>query len=163
MGVAVLEVNDLRYYGVKELRRHRPIFKLARATRTVLDDLIEHHRPTLIAYEASVYTHQLASAMLHAVEREIRRSAKAADLKVVSYEPSYIRQILCGDPWATKQMVAAKLVERFPELAGYRSGQSPRSERYWLNMFDALAVAVTALSDSESGRGAYDDGAAQAA
>jgi hypothetical protein len=42
-------------------------------------------------------------------------------------------------------MVAARLVERFPELERYRIGQSARSERYWLNMFDALAVAVVAV------------------
>jgi len=48
------------------------------------------------------------------------------------------------------------LVQRFPELAGYRVNQTPRSERYWLNMFDALAVAVVAAREAtrdENARG----------
>jgi Holliday junction resolvasome RuvABC endonuclease subunit len=153
MGVAVLEGNDLLYYGVKELKRYRPASRLMRATQNVVSDLIDHYAPTVIAYEESVYVQQLGSAMLRVVEREIRRTAKAAGLHGVSYTPADVRQSLCGNPWATKHIVAAQLVERFPELAGYRTGQSPRSERYWLNMFDALAVAVVAVNDLERGSG----------
>src|SRR5262245_60647964 len=49
MGVAVLEGTDLLYYGVKELKRYRPAPRLMRATHAVVNDLIEHYAPTLIA------------------------------------------------------------------------------------------------------------------
>ncbi len=103
--------------------------------------------PTALAYEESVYVQQASSLLLRAQGREIQRTAKAAGLKVTAYSPSYVRQSLCGDAWATKHRVAAHLVERFPELAGYRTNQSPRSERYWLNMFDAVAVAVVCADE----------------
>ena len=151
MGVAVLEGNDLLYYGVKELRHHRPASHLMRATRAVVTDLIERYAPTVLAYEQSVYVQQLSSALLRAVERELARTAKTSDLRVITYSPSYVRQALCGDPWSTKHMVAARLVQRFPELERHRIGQSARSERYWLNMFDALAVAVVAVRQLDAG------------
>lgn len=154
MGAAVLETNDLLYYGVKELRRHRPASQLMRATRSVVSGLIDQYKPTVLAYEESVYVQQVSSALLRAVEQEIQRTAKAAGLKVVSYTPTDIRQALCGNPWSTKHMVAARLVERFPELQRYRTNQSPRSERYWLNMFDALAVAMVAVRQFDAGPGA---------
>ena len=153
MGVAVLESHDLVYYAVKELRWHRPASRLMSATRNLVNDLIDRYRPTVLAYEQSVYVQQMSSRLLRAEEQEIRRTAKVAGLQVIAYTPTHVRQSLCGDPWSTKHMVAARLVERFPELARYRTSQSLRSERYWLNMFDALAVAVVAVSELDGGAG----------
>ncbi len=164
MGVAVLEGEELIYYTVKTFRKKRPAAQLVRATRETLEGLIRAYRPTMLAYEEGVYLQQASSELLAAEEREIRRTAKALGLPGRSYTPADVRQMLCGNAWATKQIVAAELVRRFPELAGYRRDQSPRSERYWLNMFDALAVAVVAINDLD-GRSASDAGAtvAQAA
>ena len=78
-------------------------------------------------------------------------------MKVVAYSPLYVRQQLCADAYVTKHMVARVLVQRFPELAGYRVNQTPRSERYWLHMFDALAVAVVAARECWRESSASDD------
>ena len=155
-GVAVVEGDDLLYYAVKELRRMRPAYQLTRATRDVVSDLIERFQPDVVAYETSYYVQQAASPLLADQEREIRRTGKVAGLKVIAYSPLYVRQQLCADAYVTKHMVARVLVQRFPELAGYRVNQTPRSERYWLNMFDALAVAVVAAREAtrdENARG----------
>jgi Holliday junction resolvasome RuvABC endonuclease subunit len=146
-GIVVLEGDDLIYYAVKELRRMRPGFQLMRATRDAVNDVIERFSPDVVAYETSYYIQQTTSPLLGEQEREIRRLGKAAGLKVVAYSPLYVRQQLCADAYVTKHMVAQVLVQRFPELAGYRVNQTPRSERYWLNMFDALAVAVVAARE----------------
>jgi Holliday junction resolvasome RuvABC endonuclease subunit len=147
MGIAVLEDDQLVYYAVKELRRWHPAFQRARATRDTITDVIERFHPDVLAYETSYYVQQAASPLLANQEREIRRLAKSAGMKGVAYSPLYVRQQLCADAYVTKQMVARVLVERFPELAGYRVGQTLRSERYWLHMFDALAVAVVAARE----------------
>ncbi len=149
MGVAVLEGDELLYYAVKELRRMRPAYQLLRAARDVVTDLIERYQPDIVAYEEIFYVQQTASRLLQSEQREIRRVGLSAKLRVFGYSPLYVRQTLCGDPYATKQMVADLLIRRFPELAGYRHGHSWRSERYWLNMFDALAIAVVAGRESE--------------
>ncbi len=157
MGIAVLEGDDVIYYAVKELRRMRPGFQLVRATRDAVNDVIERFSPGVVAYETSYYIQQTTSPLLGEQEREIRRLGKAAGLKVVAYSPLYVRQQLCADAYVTKHMVAQVLVERFPELAGYRMNQTPRSERYWLNMFDALAVAVVATREFRHGANASGD------
>jgi Holliday junction resolvasome RuvABC endonuclease subunit len=143
-GVVVLEGNNLLYYAVKQLRHMRPAIRLTQATRKVISDLVERFQPDVLAYETSYYVQQTGSLLLQNQEREIRWCAKAAGINGVAYSPLYVRQQLCSDPGVTKYMVANFLVQRFPELAGYRRNQTPRSERYWLNMFDALAVAVVA-------------------
>jgi Holliday junction resolvasome RuvABC endonuclease subunit len=147
MGVAMLEGTQLIYYAVKELRRMRPAFQLKRATYDVIYELIARFEPDVLAYETSYYVQQQGSLLLRAHEREIQRCAAAAKVRTVAYSPLYVRQRLCADAYSTKHMVAAALVEQFPELAGYRTNQTPRGERYWLNMFDALAVAVVAARE----------------
>ena len=56
---------------------------------------------------------------------------------------------LVGSPRANKLHVAIAFVERFPELRGKTPKKPARSalgvrpgEKYWLHMFDALAVAL---------------------
>ena len=58
-----------------------------------------------------------------------------------------MRKLLCEDGKATKEKVALVLTRQFPELAGYRGPMSARRARYWLNMFDALAVAVVCVAE----------------
>jgi hypothetical protein len=41
-------------------------------------------------------------------------------------------------------------MDRFPELDGYLTTASRRQEKYWLNMFDAIAVGVV-CADSIDG------------
>jgi Holliday junction resolvasome RuvABC endonuclease subunit len=127
-----------------------------RATRNVITTLIDQYVPTVLAYEQSVYVQQVSSTLLRAVEHELQVTAKTAGLRVIAYSPASVRQSLCGEPWSTKHMVAARLVERFPELERYRIGQSARSERYRLNMFDALAVAVVAVRQLDGGSDGQD-------
>jgi Holliday junction resolvasome RuvABC endonuclease subunit len=66
------------------------------------------------------------------------------------FAPHEVRLTVVGDPHATKIRVAHALVaQRFRELADRvpkipkraAVGLAPR-DRYWLHMFDALAVAV---------------------
>lgn len=140
-GVAVLDGADLIYYGVKDLTDKRPADTLLRATREVILDLVRDHRPSVLAHEKSFYAQSKNSALLQVQEAEIKRVGAAAGLPVVGYSPARVRKLLCRDGRATKQRVADALVRRFPELMRYRRSEE-RPEWYWLNMFDALAVAV---------------------
>lgn len=142
MGVAVLAGPELIYYAVRDFKRKRPADELLRATRKALLALIAKYAPTVLAYEKTFYVQAKSSALLHVQEAEIARVAKVARLEVVGYSPAHVRKVLCRDGRATKQRVADLLTRRFPELAGYRHRGEPLREQYWLNMFDAVAVAA---------------------
>ena len=144
LGIAVLEADDLVYYGVKDLREKRPASQLMRTTREVLRELIDRYEPKTLAYEKSFYVQSKASVLLQRQEAEIARIGQAAKLRVVASLPSEARAVVCHDAWATKAMVAEHLVRRFPDLARYHPLPDEQRARYWLHMFDALAVAVAA-------------------
>jgi len=80
--------------------------------------------------------------LLQVQEAEIKRIGRTAGLQVVGYSPTRVRSLLCQEGRATKQVVARLLADRFPELARYLATGSRRQEKYWLNMFDAIAVGV---------------------
>lgn len=76
-------------------------------------------------------------------------------LAVVALSPDAIRRRVTGDPRATKLVLAEHLVsEGFGQLSALipkrpvraALGLRPR-DKYWLHMFDALAMAVAAATD----------------
>jgi len=142
MGIAILDGSELIYYGVNDFRRKRPADTLLGATRETLCGLIAEYRPSVLAYEKSFYVQSKNSVFLQAQEAEIKRVARMRGLKAVGYAPTTVRQLLCEDRWATKEEVADLLAARYPELLRYRNRSDWVSEKYWLHMFDAVAVAV---------------------
>lgn len=152
MGLAVLDGDELVYYGVKDLRAKRPVWRLASATREVLRDVIADYRPTVLAYERSFYVQAKGSSLLQRQEAEIERIAGLAKLPVRSYLPSEVRVAVCNDSWATKGMVAGVLMRRFADLAAYQYDADEWRARYWHHMFDALAVGVACAEDLRSRR-----------
>lgn len=153
MGVAVLEGSTLIHYGVRSFRKQRPAHELLHATEEALTRLIRDYRPAILAYEKTFFVQAKASALLNVQEAEVKRIGEAAGLRLFGYSPARVRKLLCQDGRATKRRVAEVLAVRFPELVNYRRQESLRRERYWSNMFDALAVAVVCAAAQTDGAG----------
>jgi Holliday junction resolvasome RuvABC endonuclease subunit len=147
MGIAVIEGSELIYYGVRGFEADRPAVRLLQATRHTLERFIARYEPSVLAWEKTFFVQAKASALLQVQEAEIKAVGRAAGLALAGYPPTQVRKRLCADGKATKAHVAEVLVQAFPELARYRGPMSLRRARYWLNMFDALAVAVVCSED----------------
>ncbi len=151
MGIVVLQGNDLLYYSVKDFKRKRPADELIKATRETLLRLIQDYEPDVLAYEKSFYVQSRNSALLQVQEAEIKRLAEFRGLTVVGYAPSQARKLLCGDGHASKAQIADLLVRRFPELRRHRRRHG--YPRYWLHMFDAVAVAAVCAESRGASEG----------
>lgn len=93
------------------------------------------------------------------IAQELHARSHELGLRVTEIYPAEVRERIAGNPHATKLDVARILAERFPELRsrlptapphpvlGYR----PR-DKYWLHMFDALAVAVAVDQPAQTDR-----------
>jgi Holliday junction resolvasome RuvABC endonuclease subunit len=111
--------------------------------------LIALHTPHTVAIEAPYLLPTPRAAVLSTLTQEIHERAKETGAEVVELKPEQVRQTLTGNSNATKYQVAQWLArEWFPELAALVP-QKPKvpalwltsRERYWLHMFDALALA----------------------
>jgi Holliday junction resolvasome RuvABC endonuclease subunit len=150
MGVVVLEGKTLLSYGVHTLRNgERPHDAIGQAKRIVLT-YVAKHGPQVVAYEAPLPIATARGAILKVIAEELRARSHELGLEVRALPPQEVRQRLLGNPRASKLDVAQRLVGMgFEELRSKLPQRPKRSalgfrpgEKYWLHMFDSLAVAV---------------------
>lgn len=152
MGLAVLRGQELLYFGVQRLRNgQRPYDVIGQARRTVLT-AIEKHAPQVVALEMPFNLPTKRAHLLNVIDEELRQRSEELGIEVMELTPMAIRAIVVNNPRATKIDVAEQLVlngfSQLRELIPKRPkpaalGLRPK-DKYWLHMFDALAIAVAA-------------------
>jgi Holliday junction resolvasome RuvABC endonuclease subunit len=146
IGVAVLTGLELRYFGVKTIRRRQsPQTVLGEAARHITA-LINEYEPESLAIEKT-FLIQKNAALLNVVAAEIKHTARRRGLTIYEYAPTEVRKFICQSGKATKRETAQRICERYPELARYLTRPTKWEEMYWANMFDAVAVGVTCLHE----------------
>ena len=152
MGAAVIRRNELLSFGVHTLRNGgRPYDVIGQARQIVLSYIAEYS-PELVAIEKPLRMSHKRASLLSVISDELTARSKDLGLSVRLLEPAEIRARLVGNPRASKLDVAEALVERgFIQLREKLPKRPARSalgfkpgEKYWLHMFDALAVAIAA-------------------
>jgi Holliday junction resolvasome RuvABC endonuclease subunit len=159
MGVVVLNDDHLLSFGVHTLRNgERPHDVIGQAKRIVLG-YVAKWSPGIVAYEAPLPIATKRGAILNVIADELQNRAHELGLEVRSLLPASVREHLVGNPRATKLDVAQALVGMgFEALQGKLPRKPARSalgfrpsEKYWLHMFDALAVGVVVAMPGRSG------------
>jgi Holliday junction resolvasome RuvABC endonuclease subunit len=158
MGLAVLRDGVLLAYGVRTLRNGtRPHDIIGQARRIALA-AIEKYAPQVVAIEEPIVLPTKRAAVMSVIAQELRARAEELSLDVVELSPAAIREQVVGNPRATKIEVAETLIRGgFDQLrslvpkrpARAALGLRPR-DKYWLHMFDALALAVAASGRATS-------------
>lgn len=157
MGLVVLRGRELRYFGVHTLRNGtRPHDVIGQARRIVLA-AVEKHQPEVVAIEQPFNLPTKRSHLLNVIDDELRARSEELGLEIVALSPEEIRRRVTRNPRATKIDVAEYLARAgFDQLktlipkrpARAALGLRPR-DKYWLHMFDALAIAVAAGSRTD--------------
>ncbi len=147
IGIAVLAGAELRYFGVKTiLNPHSPSDLLNEITR-FLEQFIKQYEPTYLAIEQPFISQQQSSSLLVVVAKQIKAIAGKHNLRVYQYAPTTVRKLLCQNGRATKRIVAKALSERYPYLTQYYNRTKQWEQRYYGNMFDAIAVGFICYQD----------------
>jgi len=152
LGAVVLRGRDLLAYGVHELKNGQRPFDVIGQARRVVFRYIEEHEPRIVAIEAPYMIATERGAVLTTLAKELHERAKELGLQIVELSPEMVRQSVTGSARSTKYEVAQKLAESgFPELRRLvpKKPKTPAlwltsRERYWLHMFDALALGLAA-------------------
>lgn len=115
--------------------------------------LVRTYRPDVLVLEDCRAPDSRRCARVRALIQHLEGAAKGQKLRVAFVTPQALRQACTGSPGATKQDVAIKLAERFPELARWLPPKRKlwMSEHWRMGVFDAVAMAVTALEGGRSG------------
>ena len=103
---------------------------------------IRTHRPDVVVVEKT-YRHPVPWLdRLHHLSRSARNLATRSGATFAMYSPQAIRATVAGNGKAKKPEVAIAVSLRFPSLRVYLTQDRRWKERHWLNMFDAIALAL---------------------
>ncbi len=155
MGVAILEGQDLLFYGVKTVRKRTTPQEVLREIARIIKQLIEYHAPSILAIEKVALIQENASLLIVATE-EIKAAARKEELAVYEYEPKVIRKFICQTGKTTKLEVARHLTRKYYELSQYLNRTSRWEQLYYSKMFDAIAVGLICYTELAASRNSED-------
>lgn len=145
MGMAVLDGPELVYHGVRSLPRKGSPHERLRAARRVVSRMIRDFTPQVLVVEKAFFAKSRNTALLNVLVDEIRALAKRRGLEVLSFAPSTVKKTVAGNGRASKDEVARVVVARYPELRAYLTQERKWKARHHANMFDAVALGMTAF------------------
>ncbi|MCB1280205.1 MAG: crossover junction endodeoxyribonuclease RuvC [Salinibacterium sp.] len=141
LGHAVLRGRRILDSGVATFRfvpRRRRHLEALSAVRT----WIGRYDPDALVIEATTGDSQPPFPALRRLERSLKGLASRHHLACALYPAQTARKTLLGNGWAGKRDVAVALAARYPTLRIYVRQNRQWKERYFQNMFDAVALAL---------------------
>jgi Holliday junction resolvasome RuvABC endonuclease subunit len=150
MGVAVLEDTKLLYHGVAVIKKGRSPHETLERGRSTIIGLIQDFKPEVLVIEKTFIGKNRRLALLNVFADEIKALGRRNGLTVLGYAPNTVKKAITGNGWACKEQVAAAVVARYPELKPYLVHDAKWKRRFHCNMFDAVALALTARARDHS-------------
>jgi len=150
MGVAVLDGSDLVFATVKVVKdKQMSSAEALEKTEKIIAHLIATYSPNILAIEKTFFVQSKRSSLLNVMTEEIKKQARNKKLQVYDYAPTKVRKFICKDGKATKMKAASIIVNKhYPWLRRYYEKDLEKrwwEEKYWANMFDAIALGLTCL------------------
>ena len=156
LGYAVIRGRRIVTSGVLGLRRVPKDDRLAIARKNVRAWLTTH-RPDVVVVEKT-YRHPLPWLdQLHQISRSARNLATRQQAFFTMYSPQSVRATVAGNGKAKKPEVAIAVANRFPSLRVYLTQDRRWKEKFWQNMFDAIALALHHQATHPPSRSRFSD------
>jgi Holliday junction resolvasome RuvABC endonuclease subunit len=140
LGIAVLDGEDLLWYGVKTYPDRKSLPQMRISVKQDLAKLLEKYAPDVLVVEEPFYAQSTLSNNLKRLTADIKTWGRWKGLKVFSYVPPVVKAFFCRDQ-RTKQSLAEAMVERYPFLSKYLT-ILPWRRRYWFHVFDAVGLGL---------------------
>jgi len=134
--------------GGRSIEKKKSPHEILKAGRKAVLRLINDLKPNVLVIERAFASNNRSFSLLNVFFDEIRAIGKRKHVKILSFAPSTVKKHIAKDGWAKKKEVAKALCSKYPELKVYLTQDRGWKERYHQNMFDAVALAKTALAQS---------------
>jgi len=148
MGYAVLASTDLLYFGVHTFPHRCSAHRLCAEGQRFMQGLLDAYAPQLLVIEKTWYAKSKRSTRLHVFVEATEGFAAQQGLLVRAYSPRMVKKMMCGQGDATRRDLAETLIrQRYHFLAKYLQRDLRTRDKYWLSMFDAVALGLTGYED----------------
>lgn len=150
MGVAVLRGSRILGSGVHTLRNGgRPRDTIDQARRIILN-YIETYTPSIVGIEKPLLVPTKRAALVSVIAQELHARSRDLGMKVMEISARDARRIVVGNPHAKKFDVARKIAGMGLDGLHAHAPKAPPhpvlgykpKDRYWLHLYDAIAVAI---------------------
>jgi Holliday junction resolvasome RuvABC endonuclease subunit len=142
IGYASFQGDELVDYGVKSIRHGRVPESLLLAVEKIVVRMVREKRPELLIIEKNSFSQIRQNLSLMLVIARIKGVAKRYSVQVLEFDARSIRKVVCNDGNAAKRELARTLAVRFPEMRAYLESNRRWRERYYQNIFDAIACGL---------------------
>lgn len=149
MGMAHFEGKDLVDYGVKSLRRTGNQERRPHMFVEIVARLLREKQPDAVAIEQNDFDHIRQNQQLMTAIRRVHQVVIGAYVPLYAFAPSTIRKAVTGDGTASKFIVAKVICAAHPFLKPYLHREPGWRQRYYFNMFDAIACGLAYLQAQE--------------
>ena len=154
MGYVLLEGDSLVRYGVRNITKR--LDKTQSKGKFPGIDLIESYKPNMVILGKLTHPERNINTMLKNFTNQIKRFVLRKGIEVQEIEPTAARKFLIKDRRPTKMNAAALITAAYPELSAYLPQKGrilwTHKDLYWMNMFDALTLALVYLRKRKRGK-----------
>jgi len=127
------------HFGIKFLKGNSaPNSRSGRLVRW-LDALLKTYRPETLAVKEAFYTQARSCPALRRLIGELKRWGGGNGLRLACHPPTVVKSRFCAGK-RTRQELAEAMVRHHWFLYHYL--RSPRTQAYWRQMFDAVALGT---------------------
>ena len=137
LGVAVLEGEELIWFGVKSFSGRKTAGTLLPKVERYIDELIARHTPGTLAIEEPYYAQARLSPLLGPLTAALKRSGRQQGLRVVRYLPTTVKARLCEKKRTRQGDIFAIATTR-------KTRQIRAATQRHLQLFDTTHVATQA-------------------
>lgn len=141
IGYAVLVSSRLVESGVHRLKEPSSLARRREAGQWLIF-VLETYGPDILILERANRQRAGRFGELNRLVELFQQIAGRLHVPVAAYPPQTVRKGLLGDGWASKRTLADALAQRIPGLRIYLKQDRRWKERFWLNAFDAIALAL---------------------
>jgi len=143
LGIAVLEAEDLIFWGVKVLKGKWSPAKM-RSVERILDQLIEQYRVTVLVVK-QVHPSR-SSRHLNSLIGAIEKLARNRKLRIKHYTLEDVKESSGLGAKANKMELAEWIVGRYRFLAKDLDREKKHKHSYFVRMFEAIAAGILAFN-----------------
>lgn len=148
MGVAHFHGQELIDYGVKSLRRTANRQVRLQLFKRIFERLVDEKQPQLVAIEKNCFSRIPQNRNLMKAIQAIHNICSAHRIPICEIAPNTIKKAVADDGHATKRQVAKAVCAAYPELRASLDSRRKWRERYFQNLFDAVACGMTYLKSN---------------
>jgi len=142
IGFASFSGTNLTDSGVKTVRQGSEKIILEHISK-IVSRMIEEKQPDYLVLEKNNFSQITQNVRLTRSIASMKIIAKTIGILTYEFDLRTIRKEICNDGNANKLRTAEVLITYFPELSIFLKCKEKHVFRYYMNMFDAVAVGLT--------------------